>query len=69
MTSSKNLKKNTMFSVDFTFQKISENIKFSKVFRFSKKNNGINRGFVCYFQSLIFLKLIQCMNSYGHSSA
>ena len=43
MTSSKNLKKNTMFSVDFTFQKISENIKFSKVFRFSKKKKKWNK--------------------------
>ena len=38
---SKNLKINTMLSVDFTFQKISENIKFSKVFRFPQKRNKL----------------------------
>ena len=30
-----------MLSVDFTFQKISENIKFSKVFRFPQKRNKL----------------------------
>ena len=30
-----------MLSVDFTFQKISENIKFSKVFRFLQKRNEL----------------------------
>ena len=36
-----NLKGNKMFSMDFTFQKISENFKLSKVFRFPKKENKL----------------------------